>query len=199
MKDNGKGRARFTPISFVNLAGWPLALKLECESSSDSNIRSRTIIPEIEAQVPGVASIIMPLGNGKMLRAAAQYRQKHHRSWKIIAVEPEFYEPSWLRLIPGPRIDTASVEIQQAPCHLVGRIRVSDASTVLASRWLLRMGYFLGASSCAVLAAASYLINKQRLPLGIAVLVMTDQGDQYRSTLYNDDWLLKRGFSITTP
>jgi cysteine synthase A len=61
-----------------------------------------------------------------------------------------------------------------------------------------REGLLLGASTGAIVAAG--LRHSLELPAGAEILMLNpDRGERYLETVYNDDWLMEHGFTLTPP
>jgi cysteine synthase len=182
----------------------PRAIDVDQYSQSDWGCGYFSLPAELETQVGDIGSILIAVGTGATLRAIAQYKLKRSLRWPIFAVDALGSalngEPCGKRVFSGYGNGAQTEWVRQALPHVAEWIRVPDEAVVSASQWLIRRGHFLGPSSCAVLAAASYMISKCRLPhTGRTVLVMPDGGAMYRSTLYNDDFLMEHGFRPSMP
>jgi cystathionine beta-synthase len=172
------------------------AIEVDQYSDSDWPCGYFSLFHEIEQQVKRIGAILIPVGTVATLRAAAQFKIRFRCSWKIFAVDAAGSAlngvPNGRRLFSGYGNGGQTEWARQVKPYVAEWLCVPDNVVVRASRWLCSRGFFLGASSAAVFAAASNLIARDRLPHdGTAVLVCSDHGSLYRSTLYSDEFLLR--------
>lgn len=171
----------------------PLAIEIDQYAHSEWGCGYTGLFEEIERQVSRVAAVFIPVGTGATIRAAVRYKLRHRRTWAIYAVDALGSAlngcPVGRRVFSGYGNGSLTQWVAEALPHLRSWIRVPDRATVKAADWLWARGYFLGASSCACLAAAAHTATTQQLPHdGATVLLMPDRGETYRSTLYAPDF-----------
>lgn len=187
---------------------------IEIDQYSDRRIPfayETTLCPEIDSQLEGnIGAVVLPTGTGGLLNGVLRFANRQRKNWTIIGVDavgsslhwsvpPDGQKRHWSGYGNGGQTEFIS-ECCRRPYnyHLV---HVSDRHTLAAMHRLFnRDGLLLGPSSGAVIAAIEIILNHRPdlIPdRGCIVAVMPDGGENYRSTAWNDDWLIKSGFGST--
>jgi len=156
--------------------------------------------PELDAQAPpGVAALFAAVSTGGTFAGLARWFREHRPGLQLVAVDVR-----GSLALPGgelgPRhlsgIGSARPSTFVRPWCLDLAMRVPEIEAV---RWCRRLdqatGLRLGASGGAVLAAC--LARMAAVPaLRDVVCLCPDLGPSYRSTVYDDGWVVARGWDL---
>lgn len=153
---------------------------------------------DIEAAVPDVAAIVMPLGTCASIRSFASFKLRYQRRWKLFGVDAKgsalLGQPEGSRRFSGYGNGKATLWLEQAREECDGFVRVPDRAVVQTAHRLRAEGLWMGASSAAAAVAAQALDQKGLLPhRGTTVVLCPDHGSLYSSSLYNEDFLISQG------
>ncbi len=160
--------------------------------------------PEIWEQMEGkIDYFVAGMGTGGTICGTGRYLKEKDPNIKVVAVDPVgsvFYDwfHSRKKVRPGPYlieglgdeflIGTADFSV------LDNMIQVADRDAFLAARELVkREGILAGGSSGAVLWAIRKLSEQLEKPARI-VTIFPDGASRYLSTIFNDDWMIEKGF-----
>ncbi|HWA09492.1 MAG TPA: pyridoxal-phosphate dependent enzyme [Opitutaceae bacterium] len=176
----------------------PGSVEIDQYHDSDWACGYFSLFREIEWQVPNVSAIFVPVGTAATAMSAVRFKILYQRRWKIFAVDAMgsalHGAPIGTRRFSGYGNGAQTEWARQTHPHVDGWLRVPDEAVVQAARWLRARGHYLGASSAAVFAATVHRIASDTLPHGgVPVLICSDHGRNYESTLYSDNYLLRNG------
>jgi cysteine synthase A len=96
-------------------------------------------------------------------------------------------------------IGRARVEESFVPGVVDRMLRIPDAASIAAARWLrTRTGWSAGASTGTNLIGSLHLVAELRAQGEQASLVtlLCDRGDRYADTYYDDAWVAAQGFDL---
>jgi len=156
--------------------------------------------PEIYRQMGGrVDAIFIPVSTGGTLVGIARYLREMSPSTKIIAVDAAgsvvFGGPSRPRKLTGIGSSRRSDFIQ--PHHYDEHILVSDLNAFAMCRRIAELpGISVGGSSGAVVYACSQYLA-QHPEVEIAACLCADRGENYASSIFDDEWLCRNGFDCS--
>ena len=164
----------------------------------------RTTGPEIWQQMEGrIDYLVAGIGTGGTVCGVARYLKEQDPAIKVVAVDPEgsvFYDHfhSGRHTKPEPYLLEGLGDEEIIGCpdfELIDDMyRVSDRGAFRAARGLARREAILaGGSSGAALWGVRKLAQSLDQPARI-VTVFPDSGTRYLSTIFNDEWMKKRGF-----
>lgn len=149
------------------------------------------------------AALVMGAGTGGTSATMGRYIRYRGYETQLLVVDPEnsvFFDAyqcqgtiadgragSRIEGIGRPRLEPSFV-----PGAIDSMIKVPDAASVAAMRWLQRLtGKMAGASTGTNLWGALQLAAamQARGERGAIVTVICDRGDRYRDSYYDDDWV----------
>ncbi len=170
----------------------------------NSDAHYETTGPEIWQQMEGrIDYLVAGMGTGGTICGVARYLKEQDPAIRVIAVDPEgsvfhdwFHHRRLERPAPYLLEGLGDEEIIGCPDFslLDDVYRVSDREAFRATRALARREAILGGgSSGAALWAVRKLGRTLERPARI-VTVFPDSGTRYMSTIFNDEWMKKRGF-----
>jgi cysteine synthase len=162
---------------------------------------------------PAPAWVVVSAGTGgtsSTIGRYIRYRPQTLNATKLCVVDPEnsvFYDyfrsgDRTLRLERGSRIEGIGrprVEASFISSVIDRMIRVPDAASIAAMRWLERtLGRKCGASTGTNLFGALKLAEEMIAAgrNGSIVTLICDPGERYLSTYYNDDWVRAQGLDL---
>lgn len=156
---------------------------------------------EIFADCPdNIAAIVAAVSTGGQLGGISRYTKTYRPDVKVIGVDAVgssiFGGESHSYLIPG-------IGLAWTPCNVAVEnidsvYKVTDEAAFVAARCFTRNeGILMGPSSgaCALVALT---IAKQLSPLDCVVCIISDGGERYIQTLFNDTWMQTNHFSTET-
>jgi cystathionine beta-synthase len=160
--------------------------------------------PEIWQQMAGrIDYLVAGIGTGGTICGVSRYLKEQDPSIRVIAVDPEgsvFYDyfHTGRHCRPGRYLVEGLGDEEIIGCPDFDLIddmyRVTDREAFIATRELACSEAILaGGSSGAALWGVRMLAHSLATPARIATL-FPDSGMRYLSTIYNDDWMRKRGF-----
>jgi len=153
--------------------------------------------PEIYRQMGGRVDVIfVPVSTGGTLAGIARYLREVSPPTKIIAVDAVgsvvFGGPPRSRKLTGIGSSRRSDFIQ--PHHCDEHILVSDLNAFAMCRRVAESsGISIGGSSGAIVYACSQYLAQHPEVEG-AVCLCADRGENYASSIFDDDWLCRNGF-----
>jgi N-(2-amino-2-carboxyethyl)-L-glutamate synthase len=156
--------------------------------------------PEIYRQMGGrVDAIFVPVSTGGTLVGIARYLREVSPSTRIIAVDAVgsvvFGGPSEPRKLTGIGSSRRSDFIQ--PDHYDEHILVSDLNAFAMCRRIAELSDIsVGGSSGAVVYACSQYLA-QHSEVEIAACLCADRGENYASSIFDDEWLCQNGFDCS--
>jgi N-(2-amino-2-carboxyethyl)-L-glutamate synthase len=168
-------------------------------SPANPAIHFRSTGPEILAQMGGrTDAVFVAASTGGTLAGVGRYLRQNSPGTKVIAVDAAgsviFGGPPGPRKLTGIGSARNSQFIRRADydTHMI----VADAEAFAFCRFLQdTMNCMLGGSSGAVVAAcARYLADHPETKR--PVCICPDGGENYRSSIFNDRWLLDNGFQL---
>ena len=153
--------------------------------------------------------VVVGAGTGGTSTTFGRYLRYQQLPTRLCVVDPEgsaFLE-GWqtgdLSLTrPGSRIEGIGrprVEPSFLPSVVDRMIRVPDAASVAATRWLAaRTGWSAGPSTGTNLIGALHLAAELRAAgeSGTVVTLLCDRGGRYADTCYDDDWVSAQGLDL---
>jgi cystathionine beta-synthase len=170
----------------------------------NSEAHYHTTGPEIWRQMAGrIDYLVAGIGTGGTICGLSRYLKQQDPSIRVIAIDPEgsvfydyFHEGRLGR--PGRYLVEGLGDEEIIGCPDFDLIddmyRVTDREAFIATRELACSEAILaGGSSGAALWGVRTLARSLATPARIATL-FPDSGMRYLSTIYNDDWMRKRGF-----
>ncbi len=160
--------------------------------------------PEIWEQMEGkIDYFIAGMGTGGTIGGVAKFLKEKDSNIKVIAVDPIgsiFYDYFYYKKIitPSPyMIEGLGDEflIKTADfSNIDDIIKITDKDAFLMARKLVKIeGLLGGGSSGAVIWAISEFVKKLSKPARI-VTILPDGSSRYLSTIFNDNWMRKKGF-----
>ena len=156
---------------------------------------------EIFADCPdNIAAIVAAVSTGGQLGGISRYTKTYRPDVKVIGVDAVgssiFGGESHSYLIPG-------IGLAWTPCNVAVEnidsvYKVTDEAAFVAARCFTRNeGILMGPSSGACTLVA-LTIAKQLSPLDCVVCIISDGGERYIQTLFNDTWMQTNHFSTET-
>jgi cystathionine beta-synthase len=160
--------------------------------------------PEIWEQMEGrIDAFVAGMGTGGTISGVGRYLKEQNPKIRVVAVDVEGsifteYFKTGVVGTPSPYlleglgdeflIGTADFSV------IDDMIQVSDRTAFLAARDIARReGLLVGGSSGAAIHAALE-VAKGLPPESNVVTLFPDSASRYLSTIYNDDWMVERGF-----
>lgn len=173
----------------------------QCFNLLNSTAHYQGTAREIFADCPdNIAAIVAAVSTGGQLGGISRYTKTYRPDVKVIGVDavgsPIFGGESHSYLIPG-------IGLAWTPCNVAVEnidsvYKVTDEAAFVAARCFTRNeGILMGPSSgaCALVALT---IAKQLSPLDCVVCIISDGGERYIQTLFNDTWMQTNHFSTET-
>lgn len=173
----------------------------QCFNLLNSTAHYQGTAREIFADCPdNIAAIVAAVSTGGQLGGISRYTKTYRPDVKVIGVDAVgssiFGGESHSYLIPG-------IGLAWRPCNVAVEnidsvYKVTDEAAFVAARCLTRNeGILMGPSSgaCALVALT---IAKQLSPLDCVVCIISDGGERYIQTLFNDTWMQTNHFSTET-
>ncbi|MFE8961420.1 pyridoxal-phosphate dependent enzyme [Streptomyces iakyrus] len=166
-------------------------------SEANPNAHFDSTAPELLRQVPGPATVLVPVSTGGTLAGLTRFVDATGAHWRLVGVDVHgsaaLGRTSGRRLLsgigascPSSFLDPATATVQY----------VDAAQAVSACLWLSEeAGIGLGGSSGATVAAALRMF-RQDPEIDELVCLCPDGADRYRTTIYHADWRTAQG--ITT-
>ena len=173
----------------------------QCFNLLNSTAHYQGTAREIFADCPdNIAAIVAAVSIGGQLGGISRYTKTYRPDVKVIGVDAVgssiFGGESHSYLIPG-------IGLAWTPCNVAVEnidsvYKVTDEAAFVAARCFTRNeGILMGPSSgaCALVALT---IAKQLSPLDCVVCIISDGGERYIQTLFNDTWMQTNHFSTET-
>lgn len=173
----------------------------QCFNLLNSTAHYQGTAREIFADCPdNIAAIVAAVSTGGQLGGISRYTKTYRPEVKVIGVDAVgssiFGGESHSYLIP-------SIGLAWTPCNVAVEnidsvYKVTDEAAFVAARCFTRNeGILMGPSSgaCALVALT---IAKQLSPLDCVVCIISDGGERYIQTLFNDTWMQTNHFSTET-
>lgn len=173
----------------------------QCFNLLNSTAHYQGTAREIFADCPdNIAAIVAAVSTGGQLGGISRYTKTYRPDVKVIGVDAVgssiFGGESHSYLIPG-------IGLAWTPCNVAVEnidsvYKVTDEAAFVAARCFTRNeGILMGPSSgaCALVALT---IAKQLSPLDCVVCIISDGGERYIQTLFNDTWMQTNHFSNET-
>lgn len=173
----------------------------QCFNLLNSTAHYQGTAREIFADCPdNIAAIVAAVSTGGQLGGISRYTKTYRPDVKVIGVDAVgssiFGGESHSYLIPG-------IGLAWTPCNVAVEnidsvYKVTDEAAFVAARCFTRNeGILMGPSSgaCALVALT---IAKQLSPLDCVVCIISDGGERYIQTLFNDTWMQTSRFSTET-
>ena len=173
----------------------------QCFNLLNSTAHYQGTAREIFADCPDtIAAIVAAVSTGGQLGGISRYTKTYRPDVKVIGVDAVgssiFGGESHSYLIPG-------IGLAWTPCNVAVEnidsvYKVTDEAAFVAARCFTRNeGILMGPSSgaCALVALT---IAKQLSPLDCVVCIISDGGERYIQTLFNDTWMQTNHFSTET-
>ena len=173
----------------------------QCFNLLNSTAHYQWTAREIFADCPdNIAAIVAAVSTGGQLGGISRYTKTYRPDVKVIGVDVVgssiFGGESHSYLIPG-------IGLAWTPCNVAVEnidsvYKVTDEAAFVAARCFTRNeGILMGPSSgaCALVALT---IAKQLSPLDCVVCIISDGGERYIQTLFNDTWMQTNHFSTET-
>lgn len=173
----------------------------QCFNLLNSTAHYQGTAREIFADCPdNIAAIVATVSTGGQLGGISRYTKTYRPDVKVIGVDAVgssiFGGESHSYLIPG-------IGLAWTPCNVAVEnidsvYKVTDEAAFVAARCFTRNeGILMGPSSgaCALVALT---IAKQLSPLDCVVCIISDGGERYIQTLFNDTWMQTNHFSTET-
>ncbi|TXS41842.1 pyridoxal-phosphate dependent enzyme [Streptomyces sp. OR43] len=166
-------------------------------SEANPNAHFESTAPELLRQVPGPATVLVPVSTGGTLAGLTRFVEATGTDWHLVGVDVHgsaaLGPTSGRRLLsgigascPSSFLDPATATVQY----------VDVAEAVAACLWLSEeAGIGVGGSSGATVAAALRMF-RQDPAVEELVCLCPDGADRYRMTIYHADWRIAQG--ITT-
>ena len=153
--------------------------------------------------------VVVGAGTGGTSATFGRYVRYRRLATQVCVVDPEGsaffagWESGDLAVrAPGSRIEGIGrplVEPSFVPGVVDRMLRVPDASSVAAARWLARRtGWSAGGSTGTNLIGALHLLTELRAAgeAGSVVTLLCDRGDRYAGTCYDDGWVQAQGLDL---
>jgi len=162
----------------------------------NADAHAATTGPEILRQCGEVIEFcLVATSSGGQIAGIARAIKAHSPSIRIVAVDVVgsqiFSSCRRSYETPGLGLSWQPVLIEKDLIDYV--CLVDDAAAFETARFLARQGILVGPSSGAV-AAAVYRVQKEQ-PGASLLGVFPDGGERYLATLFDDEWMARRGFS----
>lgn len=173
----------------------------QCFNLLNSTAHYQGTAREIFADCPdNIAAIVAAVSTGGQLGGISRYTKTYRPDVKVIGVDAVgssiFGGESHSYLIPGSGLAWTPCNV--AVENIDSVYKVTDEAAFVAARCFTRNeGILMGPSSgaCALVALT---IAKQLSPLDCVVCIISDGGERYIQTLFNDTWMQTNHFSTET-
>ncbi|MFJ8941500.1 pyridoxal-phosphate dependent enzyme [Streptomyces sp. NPDC102365] len=165
-------------------------------SEANPNAHFVTTAPELRAQVPGPATVLVPVSTGGTLAGLSRFVDATGAAWRLVGVDVRGSaalggDPG-RRLLSGIGASCPSNFLDPATTEAL-HIEVTEA--VSACLWLSEQaGIGVGGSSGATVAAALRMFRQDPRTAEL-VCLCPDGADRYRSTIYRADWRAAHGIA----
>jgi cysteine synthase A len=175
-----------------------------------NNNIAESVFDELRGQgVPEPQWVVVGAGTGGTSATFGRYVRYQQLATQVCVVDPEgsaFFEGwssgntavtgrgSRIEGIGRPRIEPSFL-----PAVVERMIRVPDAASVAAARWLTRRtGWSAGPSTGTNLVGVLHLVQEMRSAgeRGTVVTLLCDRGDRYAGTCYDDGWVKDQGLDL---
>jgi cysteine synthase A len=145
--------------------------------------------PELCRQLPGPATILVPVSTGGTLAGLTWFARERGVPWRLIGVDVN--GSAALGNSPGERLLSGIGSSRRShflDAAEVEAVHVSPAEAVSACLWVSdRAGVNIGGSSGATVAAA-LRVFRDAPDVDEIVCVCPDGGDRYQTTIYHSGW-----------
>jgi N-(2-amino-2-carboxyethyl)-L-glutamate synthase len=158
-------------------------------SDANPNAHFESTAPELFRQLPGPATVLIPVSTGGTLAGFTRFARNESVAWRLIGVDVA--GSAALGRAPGQRLLSgigASRHSRFLDLDQVKAVHVRAAEAVSACLWLSdRAGVDVGGSSGAAVAAALRVFRDDP-ELAEAGCICPDGGDRYLTTIYQAGW-----------
>ncbi|MFC9248331.1 pyridoxal-phosphate dependent enzyme [Streptomyces sp. NPDC057136] len=166
-------------------------------SEANPNAHFESTAPELLRQVPGPATVLVPVSTGGTLAGLTRFADATDADWRLIGVDVHgsaaLGRTSGQRVLSGIGASCPSSFLDPTAATV---LYVDVAEAVSACLWLSEeVGIGVGGSSGATVAAALRMF-RQDPGTEELVCLCPDGADRYRTTIYAADWRTAQG--ITT-
>lgn len=180
-------RIRYVHDQLVTRAGLIWTNQYENKANPDAHFASTA--PELWRQVPGPATVLVPVSTGGTLAGLMRFASDNHIPWRLIGVDVNgsvaLGRSPGRRLLSGIGASCPSSFLDPAA---VEALYVSAAEAISACLWLSECaGIDVGGSSGAAIAAALRLLRNEPGLTDLAC-ICPDGADRYVSTIYQVAW-----------
>jgi N-(2-amino-2-carboxyethyl)-L-glutamate synthase len=167
-------------------------------SEANPGAHFATTAPELHRQVPGPATILVPVSTGGTLAGLTRYARTAGVPWRLIGVDvagsAALGRPPGQRLLSGIGASCPSSFLDPDGAEAV---HVTAAEAITACLWLSgRAGLDVGGSSGATVAAALRMFGDDP-EAGELVCLCPDGADRYLTTIYEASWRAAHGVGDT--
>ncbi|MFJ2262681.1 pyridoxal-phosphate dependent enzyme [Streptomyces sp. NPDC087844] len=163
-------------------------------SEANPDAHFNTTAPELRAQVPGPATILVPVSTGGTLAGLSRFVETTGAAWRLLGVD--VHGSAALGGDPGRRLLSgigASCSSHFLDPATTESLHVDVSEAVSTCLWLSEeAGIGVGGSSGATVAAALHVF-RQDPRMDELVCLCPDGADRYRSTIYRADWRAAHG------
>ena len=175
-----------------------------CQHCNPRNPDAHSLYTAIEIDMlfgEHLDALVVGVSTGGQLSGLARYLKPRYPHLQIIGVDVQgsviFHPEAAAYAMTGiglsfrpPNLDYSSID----RAYVVPEALAYSCCRALARR----EGLLLGSSTGAIVAAGLHFAAS--LPEGSQMLMLNpDRGDRYLETVYNDDWILEKGFSLVSP
>lgn len=164
------------------------------ESNANPNAHFESTAPELWRQLPGPATVLIPVSTGGTLAGFTRFARDRNVAWRLIGVDvtgsAALGRPPGQRLLSGIGASQHSNFLDLSD---VEAVHVPPAEAISACVWLSdRAGIDIGGSSGAAVAAALRVLRDDP-ELDELVCICPDGGDRYLTTIYQASWREAQG------
>lgn len=165
-------------------------------SEANPDAHFNTTAPELRAQVPGPATILVPVSTGGTLAGLSRFARSTGAAWRLVGID--VHGSAALGGNPGRRLLSgigASCSANFLDPATTEALHVDVTEAVSACLWLSEeAGIGVGGSSGATVAAALQMF-RQDPRTDELICLCPDGADRYRSTIYRADWRAAHGIT----
>jgi cysteine synthase A len=175
----------------------------------NNNIAESVFLQLASTPYPVPRWIVVGAGTGGTSATFGRYLRYQQHPTSVCVVDPEgsAFLAAWRDADPAATAGGSRIEgigrPRMEPSFLPGvverMIRVPDAASIAAARWLReRTGWWAGPSTGTNLVGALHLANEMNAAgeTGAVVTLLCDQGERYEDTCYDDSWVAGQGLDV---